>query len=122
MISGIVLLQPSKLQEDYKTFYKKRFTTVVIPFIFAVALYVGLDYVRIGADFNWLQATKDIINIGYYYHLWYVAFIIGLYLIIPFLRVLIQHIDHKLLRLYLYFWAGFQFLNLIITAFFDTKR
>lgn len=118
MITGILILKPSKFDENYMDFYRKRILSVLVPFIFAVGLYVFGDIVILWTPIlNYHEFIKSILNIWYYYHLWYVVLILAVYMIIPFIRVILKNADDRLLRIYMYFWIGFKFINIVLVQY-----
>jgi surface polysaccharide O-acyltransferase-like enzyme len=82
MITGFLLLDKD---EPIGKFYTKRFTRVVLPFLFYSVLYLVVDHISI---FSYITR----IYIGAVApHLWYVYVLIGIYLFMPFLRKIFNH-------------------------------
>jgi surface polysaccharide O-acyltransferase-like enzyme len=102
MLTGALLLQPSKT-ESVGTFLKKRWARIGLPLIFWGALYFVWTYF---AD-NKTVTINTIIQ-GYltmpYLQFWYLYMLIGLYLITPFLRILLAHADDKILKYLFILW------------------
>jgi surface polysaccharide O-acyltransferase-like enzyme len=97
MLTGALLLAPSKQNEDLGTFFKKRFSRIGLPFIFWGALYFIWDF--------WVEnqpATQSFfvngILKGPYFTFWYLYMLVGLYLVTPLLRVLVANASEKLLK------------------------
>ena len=109
MLSGCLILIPK--EESLSEFYKKRLVRVVIPTLCYYGLYMLLGYRREMFADGILQGLK---NCGrellsgksaYMPHIWLVYTILGLYIIAPFLRILLKHItDRQLFGLLI---AGF---------------
>ncbi len=97
MISGYLIL--SKDITDIKEFYKKRFLKIGIPFILYDILYY--IYMNLSSE-NSITISgffKDLVNCGSAYHLWFVYSILILYLIMPFLQIIVKNCDMKKLIL-----------------------
>ncbi len=108
MISGALLLNK---QEDSLVFYRKRMTRILWPFLFWVALYLMYYFYRY-TNFEVLPAQRvleisiDKILHGPSAHLWFLYMILGVYLAIPFVRILVQHASHRDLHILLGLWAA----------------
>ncbi len=92
MISGALLLEPSK-EQDLPTFYKRRVSRVLVPLLFWAAFFTVWKYVKgtmAGDEFS----TRELVAMAFrvpYYHLWFLYTILGLYLFTPFLRKVVAH-------------------------------
>jgi surface polysaccharide O-acyltransferase-like enzyme len=97
MLTGALLLAPSKQNEDLGFFFRKRFSRIGLPFIFWGVLYFIWDfYVE-----NQPATQSFIINgilAGPYFTFWYLYMLVGLYLVTPLLRVLVANASKKLLK------------------------
>lgn len=97
MLTGALLLAPSKQNEDLGTFFKKRFSRIGLPFIFWGALYFIWDFYVENQ-----QATQSFFIDGFlngpYFTFWYLYMLVGLYLVTPLLRVLVANASAKLLK------------------------
>lgn len=104
MISGFFLF-PVK---DVNTFYRKRLSRVVIPFVIWCILYAFYQFflgqVNLGTAF--INVLKIPVNFGTEIgHLWYVYMLIGLYLFAPVISPWIESASEKNIRFYLVLWA-----------------
>jgi surface polysaccharide O-acyltransferase-like enzyme len=102
LISGALLLRPSKI-EPMGAFFKKRLNRIVLPFVFWAVAYFAFRYFVNHETLNWGSIIQGI-QTGPYYHFWFLYMIFGLYLITPALRVLVAHSDRKILELLLVLW------------------
>lgn len=103
MLSGALLLQPAKLKEPLRVFFKKRLNRIALPFLFWG-----------GAYFAWrvfvykeVLSTNSIIEgvlTGPYVHFWFFYLLVGLYLLAPALRVLVAYISRKTFSFLLTLW------------------
>jgi surface polysaccharide O-acyltransferase-like enzyme len=91
MISGALLL--NRPQASFRVFYARRFKRISVPLVFWTVFYFG---VRICLDHESLtmrQALDLLLQGKAYHHLWFLYMIAGLYLVTPFLQILVQQIS-----------------------------
>jgi surface polysaccharide O-acyltransferase-like enzyme len=106
MISGYLLLPRS---ESLGTFYRKRMPKVVIPFIVWSLIYLGWYCGSHPGTCTPPLIQKLLFVQGTYYHLWFMYSLIGIYLILPVLRLLIRpEADRKILWYLIGLWLVFQ--------------
>lgn len=103
MLSGALLLQPSKVDEPLRVFFKKRFSRVALPFLFWMGAYFVWDIFVDHKVFSSQFLIEGLLN-GPYIHFWFFYMIIGLYLITPFVRVFTAHASRRLIRYFLVLW------------------
>lgn len=107
ILSGALLLQPSKVNEPIKVFLKKRLSRIGLAFVFWSFVYlawgftvtkfpVTLDNVVQGILMGWFESP--------YYHFWFLYVIFGLYLITPILRAVVAFNKPNLLRYLIGLW------------------
>jgi surface polysaccharide O-acyltransferase-like enzyme len=113
MLSGVLLLVPSKKDEDITFFLKKRLNRIGLPFIFwSIIYFLWAFYVE-----NQPVTQEFIMNgifRGPYVTFWYIYMLFGLFLITPILRVMVAHFTDKLYKYFLYLWfIGFMLTPLI---------
>ncbi|MCW4022189.1 MAG: acyltransferase family protein [Candidatus Bathyarchaeota archaeon] len=102
LISGALLLQPYK-KEPLKVFLKKRINRIALPFLFWSAVYFVYRF----AVLNEILTVTSIIHglqTGAFYHFWFIYMIFGIYLITPFLRLVIANASRSLLKYGLVLW------------------
>jgi surface polysaccharide O-acyltransferase-like enzyme len=134
MISGYLLLGKA---EPTSVFLKKRAAKVAIPLLVWSAFYLlwvsFWEYAHpshaSSMDSDWLKKIHDgewltemvALRKPAYYHLWFLYAIMGLYLITPLLRLLVQKADGSLLRYFVcLFFIGATTLT-ILDANTDTE-
>ena len=98
MISGYLLL--SRPIDNVAEFYKKRFMKVFIPFIIYDVLYYFCYTYQNGAEYSVIGFLRELVNNGSAYHLWFIYTILFLYILIPFMKMIIDKCDFKLLMLF----------------------
>lgn len=103
MLTGALLLQPSKVDEPLRVFFKKRWNRIGIPVIFWGAIFFAWDFLVRGQSISVVSILQGVFA-GPYVHFWYVYILIGLYLITPLLRVVVAHADWRIIRYFLIIW------------------
>ena len=120
LLSGALLIPKN---DNYIKFFKKRFKSIFIPFLFWITFY---SFLRLLIEFfNNTQNTslilKNLFGIGGYpyYHLWYVYLIVFLYLITPLLRKSIKVLPEKyILFTYVILFFIFQVISIKFNKIF----
>jgi surface polysaccharide O-acyltransferase-like enzyme len=114
MITGALLL-PQELK--LKTFLQKRFTRLLIPFLFWSFIYILHGFIidlRSENELSLPFVLQTIVNkllYGSSIHLWYVYMLIGLYLFIPILGKWIRNSTEKEMIYFLIIWFVSLFIN-----------
>jgi len=107
MISGALLLDK---KEKTSAFYRKRLSKICIPFFVWSIIYLIYHFYRY-THFNVLPFSQvidisiDKLMHGASAHLWFLYMIVGLYLAIPFLRMIIHQASDKEILLFIALWA-----------------
>lgn len=120
MLSGALLLQPSKVDEPLGVFFKKRLARIGLPFIFWGAVFFVWDFLVEGQAFTANAVINGVLT-GPYYHFWYLYLLLGLYLLTPALRVLMTHASTNLIKYLLILWlvgASILPVTRLFTTFF----
>jgi len=103
MLTGYLLLQPSKVNEPLKVFFKKRFARIGLPFIFWGAIYLVWLVAFDGVNFSLNYIVLAMLQ-GPYVTFWYLYMLIGLYLLTPILRVFVAYASDNIMKLFLVVW------------------
>ena len=103
MLTGALLLSPSKVDEPLRVFFKKRWKRVGLAVLFWGSIYFIWDFTVKGKAFSGVAILNGILA-GPYVHFWYVYVLIGLYLITPLLRVIVAHANWSIIRYFLILW------------------
>ncbi len=104
MVSGLLLLNPSKNNQTLQVFFKKRFMKVLIPFLGWSAIYLCWQMYWIGVEYSAKEIMIAIIDGPVYYHLWFIQMILGLYLATPIMRIYTRHTDRPNMTYFLIVW------------------
>nr|WP_294944475.1 acyltransferase [uncultured Mucilaginibacter sp.] len=119
MISGYLLLP---IKEPAGVFYKKRFTRLLIPFLFWSVMYCIVPYF-LGADpaeKMWANLATIPVNVNWSAgHLWFVYMFIGVYLFIPVISPWAQTASKNFKLFFLAIWVFTLFLPYIRTIYPD---
>jgi len=103
MLSGALLLNPSKADEPMGVFFKKRFNRIGLPLIFWTLVYFIWSFNVWGKPMTLSNIGQGLIS-GSYPILWFLYLLVGLYLATPILRTLVKHIERKKFKLLLAIW------------------
>lgn len=104
MVSGLLLLNPSK-EQPISLFFRKRFVKVLLPFLAWSGLYTLWKIYFWHTDLTLKDIAISFVQGPVYYHLWFIQMILGLYLATPILRIYIRHAPRSNLTYFLSVWA-----------------
>jgi surface polysaccharide O-acyltransferase-like enzyme len=104
MLSGALLLQPSKVDQPIRVFLKKRLARIGLAFVFWSIIYLVWNYYVNNATLTVYSITQSFLEQGPYYQFWFIYLIMGLYLLTPILRVVLKYADRKILRYLIILW------------------
>lgn len=105
MISGYLLLP---IKETASVFYKRRFTRLLIPFLFWSAMYAIVPYLLGSTTTSQMWHDLFIIPINFAPsagHLWFVYMFIGVYLFIPIFSPWVQTASKRFKQFFLLIWV-----------------
>jgi surface polysaccharide O-acyltransferase-like enzyme len=94
MLSGALLLSPQSLDESPLVFYKKRLLRIGIPLLFWGVVYFFLEK-KWNPDISFEYLIDYLWHGHISFHLYFLFAILGLYLLTPWLRLLIKKISTK---------------------------
>ncbi len=115
MLTGSLLLDPVKVNDPLRVFFKKRFNRIGLPLIFWTVAYFAWSYYIHNKPLTFASVSEGLIS-GAYSHLWFLYLLIGLYLVTPFLRILVKNLNYRMLTYLLVIWfAGTVAVPLIHT-------
>jgi surface polysaccharide O-acyltransferase-like enzyme len=103
MLTGALLLPKNYELTD---FLKKRFSRIVLPFLFWSFVYIGFTYYY-NLSQNYVMSSFELFNLlklGSATHLWYIYMIMGIYLFIPILSKWVQNCNEKEILYFLIIW------------------
>ncbi|MCL2134736.1 MAG: acyltransferase [Candidatus Bathyarchaeota archaeon] len=111
MLTGALLLAPSKKDEDISIFFKKRFIRVGLPFLFWGVIYFLWDIYIENQAVTQEFIIRGILS-GPYITFWYLYMLLGLYLVTPLLRVMVANFTNKHFKYFIILW----FVGITLTA------
>jgi len=114
MVSGVLLLG-SKKEESLVDFFQKRFSKVVIPLLVWSLVYILITKYSHGKNIDILTHVFYSFNKPQYYHLWFMYAILGIYLILPILKIFIQNSSKELQ----WYFVGLWFVVAVALPFFN---
>ena len=103
MLSGALLLQPSKVDEPLGVFFKKRVSRIALPFLFWMGIYFAWDIFVNNQVLNSQTIIEGVLG-GPYVHFWFFYMLIGLYLVTPLVRIFIAHASKRLMQYFFVLW------------------
>ncbi len=101
MLSGALLLGK---QEDYKSFFTKRFQRIAIPFAAWLFFYLVWKKLLFQPELTLPLALSLAAGDKVHFHLWFLYMIAGLYLFTPILRLVTIHASRRDLLWFLGLW------------------
>lgn len=117
MISGYLLLPRS---ESLGTFYLKRMPRILVPFLAWSLIYLGWYCGNHPNTCTPTLAWNLLLVQGTYYHLWFLYSLLGIYLILPVLRLMFRpEPDKKVLWYLIVVWLIFQPILTIANKFWN---
>lgn len=105
VLASSYLLFP--LKTDTVTFFKRRFSRVMVPFLLWSLLYAVVPMIGSGGEIDIVSNLKTLIFnfMMHSGHLWFVYMLIGVYLLMPLLSPWIEKVSRKEERAFLCVWA-----------------
>lgn len=103
MITGGLLLgKPSAPS----VVFRKRIPRVAVPLLFWTVVYLVLQAATV-PDYDWKGAVLGIVGKPAEIHLWYLYALIAIYLLLPFLQLLVRHAPRRILWYGIVLWLLF---------------
>lgn len=97
MLSGFLLLSDPRTA-DPLPFYRRRLRRLLVPFLFWDAVcFVLRGLMEEGRGFGLKLFLTELVQQGSDYHLWFIYQIAALYLLAPFLRMIVERAERKAL-------------------------
>ncbi len=95
VISGLVLSLNYRGQFSLKTFYNKRFMSIIPQYVFFSLFYLLLIFLVTGQAASILDIVVDLLTGNAYSHLWFFVLIIQFYLLYPLLLKVYDYAEKK---------------------------
>jgi surface polysaccharide O-acyltransferase-like enzyme len=104
ILSGALLLRPSKTFEPIRVFLMKRLGRLGLAFAFWSAVYFAWSFLVDAQPFSWQAIVGGVFSNGAYFHFWFFYLIGGLYLATPVLRIIVDKGGRIVTRYLLVLW------------------
>ena len=104
MISGALLLQPSKASETIRHFFRKRITRVFTPFAIWSAAFIGWRIVFLNETLSLSDAVAAFFQGKVYVHFWFMYVLLALYFVTPCFRQFTRNASQTQLAYALVIW------------------
>jgi surface polysaccharide O-acyltransferase-like enzyme len=95
-ISGALLLAPAAGRPPAE-FYRRRLHRIGVPLVVWCAFYLALRKLTAHDGLTRMQAAREVLDGGVYYHLYFLFVLAGLYALTPFLRLIVLHASPRML-------------------------
>lgn len=119
MISGALFLAPGK-EINVRRLYRHNILRLVVLYVFWSCLYGLMDCLGFDpAGIGWKDVLREMI-LGRY-HLWFLPMIIGIYVLLPILKVWISHASKKNIEYFLVLFFVCQILCETIRAVYSSN-
>lgn len=120
MISGALMLRSEK-KIAYREFFQKRLSKILIPLIgWSIIYYIYKVYMGI-FPLSGIEFGKLFLNSGISVHFWFLYMILGIYLITPLVKLLINHATRRDIEYFLVLWVIASVIFKFVLYFFDIK-
>ena len=115
MLSGYLLLPHS---ESLRSFYGKRMLKIAIPFVVWSVIYISMNCAGHPGTCTRDYLLQFILLKRSFFHLWFLYSLLGIYFIIPLLRLMIRaDTDRRLLWYLIVLWLIFQPVRTLMDQF-----
>lgn len=120
MVNGLLVL---KKQEGEKAivFYKKTFPKILIPYILFTVIYMYASSQWFNEPFTIGYVMKGLFNFSGFYHLWFIKALLGIYLLVPAMRLMLRFINRAQTEYILDAFMLGWFIISIVLPFFSLK-
>ncbi|MCZ2150351.1 MAG: acyltransferase [Bryobacterales bacterium] len=110
MLSGTLLLDPSR-SEPIPVFLRKRFSRVLIPYLFWTSVYLALHQLAGNHPLTVSGMLWSVVETPVSGHLWFVQMILGVYLATPVLRIFVRGASRSDLYFFCLIWGIWVLMN-----------
>lgn len=118
MVSGALLLNDQRVY-TYREFLTKRVSKVLIPLIGWSIIYYSYFVYQGYYGFSIIDFTKLFSTNGISIHFWFIYMILGLYLITPLLKILVQNAAKKDIEYFILLWFYVSVIAKLMRFLFD---
>ncbi|HSK26997.1 MAG TPA: acyltransferase family protein [Jiangellales bacterium] len=95
MVSGALILDPRRVERP-RDFYRKRMTRIGIPLVVWTVVYLAFRRWFLAEPVGLTDAGRDVLSGTPFLQLYFLFVLLGLYLIAPFLRIVLRHTTRRM--------------------------
>ncbi len=119
MLSGLFNMKREFCtKEDYSLYYKKKFITILLPYVLMTFLLYGYDYYQSGRSFEFRTFVEETINqftaLNSEQHLWFMYSLIGLVVSAPFFSKMLHAMSDWELKLLFWMAIGWNAVSIYL--------
>ncbi len=115
MLSGFLLLPRSESLSD---FYRKRVLKIAIPFVVWSVIYISIDCAGKPGVCTWNYLLPYILLRKSFFHLWFLYTLLGIYFVMPVLRLIVRPgVNRTFLWYLMVLWIIFQPVRTLMDQF-----
>ncbi len=118
MVSGALLLDPRRTDRP-RDFYRRRLGRVGIPLVVWTVVYLAFRSLYLGDDLDAGQAARDVAAGTPFLQLYFLYVLVVLYLLTPFLRLVVRHATHRMQGAFAAVLLGLGALDQVLSSFLD---
>ncbi len=118
MVSGALLLDPRRTDRP-RDFYRKRLARIGIPLVVWTAVYLAFRAFYLEDDLDAEQAARDVAAGTPFLQLYFLYVLGVLYLLTPFLRLVVRHATHRMQAAFAAVLLGLGAVDQVLSSFFD---
>ncbi|WP_088282236.1 acyltransferase [Kineosporia sp. A_224] len=118
MVSGALLLDPRRTDRP-RDFYRRRLGRIGVPLVVWTAVYLVFRSFYLGDDLDAGQAARDVAAGTPFLQLYFLYVLVVLYLLTPFLRLVVRHTTHRMQAAFGAVLLGLGALDQVLSSFLD---
>lgn len=125
MLSGALLLDPARADQPVGQFFRRRAIRVGIPLVVWSVAYLALRAIALGDVTSPRRVVSLIFLAVPYYHLYFLYMVCGLYLLTPYLRVIVARMPRSavwLLAIIALSWSMIGFTSRLVISVGPTEN
>ncbi|ASQ45174.1 acyltransferase [Legionella clemsonensis] len=115
MVSGSLVL--GKSEDSFLWFFTQRLRKVLVPLLIWSGIYLGWETYSDGHALEWTNLFPRVFVKPVYYHLWFLYVILGLYVLVPVLRLGLNHFSTRATWLIVGLWVALSFVPPAVAYF-----
>jgi surface polysaccharide O-acyltransferase-like enzyme len=116
MVSGALLLDPRRTDRP-RDFYRRRLGRIGVPLAVWTVLYLAFRAVYLGDDLDAQRAVRDVANGTPFLQLYFLYVLGVLYLLTPFLRVIVRHTTYRMQAAFAGLLLGLGAVDQVLSSF-----